>query len=245
MRWTSSRKRQVHWSYTIFVSCLFSLPLLFIDNNTEVSAKPDVVNRMLYTNFDVHITDKYGIVCENWPLDKFCAPGDLSSRTEIQVLHQAWSNGIATFRRLTPRELDTWREGRNAPLATQAPAATQSSSPNVTFSETLEVASSASSSSASSSIDPSSIPIVPSSCSGVMAVSGQILVAKKPHKQRSDKGVPRVRRSAGRSTWWFFFVTIVIYLVMLLLSILVNVICCDHRKHQFEVVIILLSCHDS
>lgn len=36
---------------------------------------------------------------------------------------------------------------------------------------------------------------VSSTWSGIMAVSGQVLVVKKPRKQRSDKGVPHVHHS--------------------------------------------------
>lgn len=36
--------------------------------STEFAARPDQVSRMYYQNFGDHITEKYGIIIENWPL---------------------------------------------------------------------------------------------------------------------------------------------------------------------------------
>ncbi|KAG1721553.1 uncharacterized protein EDB91DRAFT_1024695, partial [Suillus paluster] len=45
----------------------------------EAEAAPFKVPCMYYQNFDSYITTKFHIILENWPLSKFCAPGDISS----------------------------------------------------------------------------------------------------------------------------------------------------------------------
>jgi hypothetical protein len=70
------------------------------------------VSRMFYANFDEHITEKLGVVLENWPLKKFCSPSDIGSQAELNVLIQAFESGSTRFRRLTTAELSDWREQR-------------------------------------------------------------------------------------------------------------------------------------
>lgn len=65
---------------------------------------------MYYQNFDSYITAKFHIILENWPLSKFCAPGDISSRSELTVLHNAWQSGATRFRKLTEAELKDWED---------------------------------------------------------------------------------------------------------------------------------------
>lgn len=64
---------------------------------------------MNYKSFDTAITAKYGVVCDNWPLETFCCPGEINGRTELEVLYQAWKNGVAQFRKLTAAELSEWK----------------------------------------------------------------------------------------------------------------------------------------
>lgn len=150
-------------------------------------ARPDMIKRIMYTNFDKHITDKYGIVCENWPLERFCAPADLYSRAELQVLYQAWDSDTTTFRRLSPAELEAWKAERFDALCAQSQEVEEdgedsASSPSVDAS--LAVVDSASDSVAAAA------PSV-----GVMAVSGNALITSKPRKIRSDKGKKRGPRN--------------------------------------------------
>ena len=67
---------------------------------------------MYYRNFDDSITAKYGVVLEGWPLERFCNPSDIVSRTEISVLRSSFESGAARFRLLTQAELATWFETR-------------------------------------------------------------------------------------------------------------------------------------
>lgn len=67
---------------------------------------------MFYTNFDAHITAKWHIVCDNWPLPRFCNPGDLTSRNEVQVLYNAWQSGATHFRKLDLESFSRWEAAR-------------------------------------------------------------------------------------------------------------------------------------
>jgi hypothetical protein len=68
------------------------------------------VSRMFYQNFDENITAKYGVVIKNWPLQKFCSPGDIGSRIELKVLYQSWQSGATYFQKLSREELSQWEE---------------------------------------------------------------------------------------------------------------------------------------
>jgi len=70
------------------------------------------IGRMVYNNFDETITAKHGIVLENWPLPKFCNPSSIGSRTEINVVYQAFRSGAARFRKLSNEEWKQWEEER-------------------------------------------------------------------------------------------------------------------------------------
>jgi hypothetical protein len=86
-------------------------PLLFHSHCVMLgdAVVPARVNRMYYVNFDDNITAKYGVVIENWPLPKFCAPGDVSSRNELRVLFHSWQSNTTRFRKLTPEEFEKWK----------------------------------------------------------------------------------------------------------------------------------------
>ncbi|KAI0343132.1 hypothetical protein BDW22DRAFT_1304847, partial [Trametopsis cervina] len=74
----------------------------------QLIARPDKVARMYYRDFDVHITNKFGIILENWPLKTFTSPGNVGSRVELDTLFHAWESGATRFRRLSPADLETW-----------------------------------------------------------------------------------------------------------------------------------------
>ncbi len=78
----------------------YSLSLLLqrLMSGGDIVARPDKIPRISYTNFAKQITDKFGIVCENWPLPKFCALGDMSSTSDLELLIRAWENGVTKFR---------------------------------------------------------------------------------------------------------------------------------------------------
>ncbi|KAG2751391.1 hypothetical protein P692DRAFT_20727406, partial [Suillus brevipes Sb2] len=82
-------------------------------NITEAKAAPFKVPRMYYQNFDSYITAKLHIILENWPLSKFCASGDISSRSELTVLHNTWESGATHFRKLTETKLKDWEDQRD------------------------------------------------------------------------------------------------------------------------------------
>ncbi|KAG2128014.1 hypothetical protein DEU56DRAFT_915618 [Suillus clintonianus] len=86
----------------------------------ETVAALQKVSRMYYQNFDTNITAQYRIIIENWPLAKFCAPGDISSRNELSVLYRAWESDATRFHHLTDTEFELWKEDRfQAALALQ------------------------------------------------------------------------------------------------------------------------------
>jgi hypothetical protein len=90
------------------------------------------VPRMYYKNFDNNITAKYGVVLEGWPLDRFCSPSDIASRTEISALRSSFESGATRFRMLSRAELEAWSDARfQATLSTTTtfPAATPQPSP--------------------------------------------------------------------------------------------------------------------
>ncbi|KAI0348721.1 hypothetical protein OH77DRAFT_1440844, partial [Trametes cingulata] len=82
---------------------------------TEGACTRANISKMFYVNFTERIAARYGIVVEHWPLPKFTAPGNLGSRAELLVLHQAFENDVARFRQLTNEEWEDWlkayREG--------------------------------------------------------------------------------------------------------------------------------------
>ena len=72
----------------------------------------DHVNRMIYKNFDEHITRKHGIVIEGWPLHTFENPSSIGSQMELKVLLNAWKTGATRFRKMTVEEHLAWIENR-------------------------------------------------------------------------------------------------------------------------------------
>ncbi|KAI0674308.1 hypothetical protein C8Q78DRAFT_966290, partial [Trametes maxima] len=72
-------------------------------------------HKMFYVGFADHITAKYGVVIDNWPLPRFSSPSNLRTRIELTTLINSWETGVTRFRKLTRREWDRWQVQRNAP----------------------------------------------------------------------------------------------------------------------------------
>ena len=80
---------------------------------------------MSYVNFDKAITERYGIVIENWPLTKFRAPGEICSRPELEILVTSWTSGATRFRSMSDEEWMAWRTTQLPPNnLSQAPRTT-------------------------------------------------------------------------------------------------------------------------
>ena len=77
------------------------------------AAAPSAIGKINYKNFE-KITQKYGIVYEGWPLERFCSPGSINSVPELTVLRNAFTSGAASFRRLSDDELEEWRRAQAA-----------------------------------------------------------------------------------------------------------------------------------
>lgn len=157
----------------------------------EKVAAPDVVSKMFYVNFDEHITNKFGIVLEGWPLKKLVAPGIVGSRPDVDVIINAFSSGVARFRRLSPAELESWRQERFRRQRAAAPVPT---APTL-GAEVLAATSAGTSSSPLSSprlVSGSSIPASAAYSSHIFSVAtAEILPPKKPRAKRKDSGIAR------------------------------------------------------
>lgn len=103
--------------------------------------RPLKAGRMMYQNFDRHITMKYGVIIDHWPLQKLCSPNDVGSLPELQVLYNAWNMGATSFRKLTQEEFQQWIESHTAqavladtPTSTPPPPALLPASTSLTLS---------------------------------------------------------------------------------------------------------------
>ena len=89
------------------------------------------ISRMYYTNFDHAITEKYHVILEGWPLEKFCSPSDIASRNEVSVLMASFESGATRFRKLSPTEFEKWTEKRlTNPADNSSPVTSSSSLPS-------------------------------------------------------------------------------------------------------------------
>ncbi len=80
------------------------------------------INKMYYVNFEDHITAKFGIVLENWPIQKFAAPGSFSSLPVLNVIQSAFEKDLTRFRSMDDGEWEAWMEAHRA--GTAGPAVT-------------------------------------------------------------------------------------------------------------------------
>ncbi|KAI0683924.1 hypothetical protein BC835DRAFT_1209928, partial [Cytidiella melzeri] len=95
-------------TYETELMALKSKTSKLITEKLHEAVAPRSVSKMFYTNFDAHITEKFGVVVVNWPLPHFVAPGSIGSRLELQTLYNAWSSGSTHFRSLSQSEAETW-----------------------------------------------------------------------------------------------------------------------------------------
>ncbi len=86
---------------------------------------------MFYSNFDLNVTAKYGIVLENWPLAKFVTPSQITTRMEVELLKNAFESGATCFRLMPQEEWTAWLEARSEAQAAevQVPQVPSSSTP--------------------------------------------------------------------------------------------------------------------
>jgi hypothetical protein len=81
-----------------------------LNNYITVEISKGDAKRMIYKNFDDHITRKHGIVIESWPLEAFANPSSIGSQLELKVLLNAWQTGATRFRRMGVDEHMKWVE---------------------------------------------------------------------------------------------------------------------------------------
>lgn len=172
---------------------------------------------MNYASFEDAITDRYGIVCEGWPLQDFVSPSAIKSRLSVEILHAAWTNGTARFRRLTPEELRARRDLqaeklRQAAICAATTAATASASAGLTAQPVVLEAAQAQSGVIdpalldSAHLDPASMPSGSATTTPIMSetvagssqgaeqvfnITTSALVPVRKRKTRSDKGTTR------------------------------------------------------
>ncbi|KAG6896571.1 hypothetical protein C0992_007384 [Termitomyces sp. T32_za158] len=65
--------------------------------------------RMIYIGFDEKFTASYGVVIENWPIERFIAPSELTC-PELDILLGAWTSGTTFFRKMETDEWEKWRK---------------------------------------------------------------------------------------------------------------------------------------
>lgn len=76
---------------------------------------------MCYAGFAECITVHYGIIVVNWPLPKFTNPSSLSTRTEAEILWNAWQTDTAHFYRMTGEEYTGWYAKYQDTIASSGP----------------------------------------------------------------------------------------------------------------------------
>lgn len=168
-----------------------------IDGAPGTISKGDA-NRMIYKNFDQHITRKHGIIVEGWPLHTFDNPSAIGSQVELNILLRAWQTGATRFRRMTADEHMAWVESHaNSEIP---PIAAVNLPPAVPSSEVPNE-------------DPTPVPptdfamfqtsfnIIPLESSATPQAGNP--VPKKTRKVRSDKGKPRKKTSQAPGTSTF------------------------------------------
>ncbi len=86
------------------------------------------IARIWYVGFEKRITLKYGVVLENWPLEKFAPPGNFCSIPVLNILKSAFEEGRTFFRTMDDAEWNIWKAayhaGQNPIAVTWAPSVT-------------------------------------------------------------------------------------------------------------------------
>ena len=87
---------------------------------------------MWYVGFDKRVTLKYGVVLENWPLQKFGPPGNFCSIPVLNTLKAAFEENRAVFRAMDNTEWAAWKAayhaGQNPIAVTWVPTAAATAS---------------------------------------------------------------------------------------------------------------------
>ncbi|KAG6819388.1 hypothetical protein H0H93_012294 [Arthromyces matolae] len=183
-------------------------------------AASGTIARMNYQNF-ASITERFSLVIKGWPLKTFCPPSDISSRTELDILLNAWTNGTAYFYKMSRTEYNEWLENRDrsGELSITGRSNLPSASINVgangssvdtgsmeTPSATVDTDADAevtghstthnpSSSPALSLTEAAATPLTTNFVNLVQTSDGIVVQAtKKARKPRKDKGQPRKKR---------------------------------------------------
>lgn len=193
------------------LSALFPYHSTYVALNycTDQAAHPDQIGRMYYSSFKTSITDRYGIIIEGWPLEKFVCPSSINCKVSIEILHTAWANGTARFRRLTPEELRVRYEARHVGLVeniTTAPTVATESDTAVSFDINLldPALRNPAPSGTAAAVSAPVVPVMPAvqaeSSHAVFAVAGTVLVPVSKRKVRSDKGTKHGSYKNKKST---------------------------------------------
>ncbi|KAK7696627.1 hypothetical protein QCA50_001285 [Cerrena zonata] len=187
-----------------------------INEGLAAIVSPRKAPRMVYINFKQNISHVHNIVIEGWPLDQFRSPGDFSNHDQLQQLYNAWSDGKAYWRHLTPAEI-TLREASDRALREQEEAARNQATLDSTLSSSLLPTPSSSLSSTpamppsemlvpsqDSSVGPSPIPAsVPSSggvtFQSVLAVNGSGMIEMRTTTRGKRSGAGEKRKKSGDS----------------------------------------------
>jgi len=167
-----------------------------VDRSRSLNGLPGVISkgqaaRMIYKNFDKHITRKHGIVIEGWPLSTFDNPSAIGSQMELKILLNAWQTGATRFRKMSTDEHIAWVEGRTSP----EPPSTSLTNPPPTPLPSLPLQHN--DPDLTLAINPPSLhpPFFHFESPAALPISTNSTprMPGKPRKTRSDKGKPRKR----------------------------------------------------
>ncbi|KAI0684180.1 hypothetical protein BC835DRAFT_1293734 [Cytidiella melzeri] len=202
---------------------LYSAVLLVQMTNNQIVgdvARPIKIKRMFYTDFEHHLTEKFGIIVVNWPLPIFVSPGAIGSRLELQTLYNAWSTGSTYFRQLSPAELEAWQSNRfkekvaasqpetsgtacgNGPstaLSSDTPADPPTFTPGSASASTSTIDSTHTTMQGAAMVSDQPVLSNTAPYTSILAISGTSVVTKKPRKQRADKGKKRGPNAKSKS----------------------------------------------
>ncbi|KAG6871728.1 hypothetical protein C0992_010408 [Termitomyces sp. T32_za158] len=159
------------------------------------------ISRMYYHNFDSHITAKSGVVIKNWPLKTFCAPSEISSRVELNILLNAWRSDITRFHQMTRDEFEAWEtqqfndkltnnvdhDGGGVDSVSNPSTSTTTASPLI-----VPLSTASAIDSHINANNPTPTPLSANIVNTVSSGGGAVVVVtKKTWKVRKDKGVKR------------------------------------------------------
>lgn len=168
---------------------------------------------MYYKGFDTKITERYGVIIKNWPLNSFKTPSEITTRIELNLLLNAWKSGTTYFYKMSREEYDSWVEqhsrpllaansnnGEDTPIENPAELMAIDTNPPLPRADTLtsgmDTSLSAISHLPSSTPHSSAGPLAINMIN--MGVSGEdgsfIMVSRNSRQPRADKGKPRKPR---------------------------------------------------